>query len=244
MTKVEWSAFKSFVNSRSAPINYLDMGTYYWLVASDINFCLECILDKTPSDVTDRDDFVNNYAPTANLKRNDGDGDALARFKIAPTGWTYQAFCFEFEIGKYNSLYCKDVSGSNISGVTYKIYDGSNAEITDSGSEGNAVKTVVTFEPAWDYCIVSGRIDQLSTAISDIRMWTIGVPDIPEANGGSKVFVNGLNLKFVDDLVTEGRAPKRLNYSATYHTNKLQFTFKHDTSTAHRCMVIIDLYKE
>ena len=241
--KVSWTILKNFFTTRYAPLNYVEFESYYWLKADDISFSLECELDKSASDTTDLDDFEDNYKASANTKRNDGDGDLLARFKIAPTGWTYQAFCFEFEIGKYNSLYCKDVSGSNISGITYKIYDGSNAEITDSGSEGNAVKTVVTFEPAWDYCIVAGRIDQLSTATSDIRMWTIGVPDVPEAYGGSKAFVNGLNLKFVDDLVTEGRAPKRLNYSATYHTNKLQFTFKHDTSTAHRCMVIIDLYK-
>ena len=241
--KVSWTILKDFFTTRYVPLNYVEFESYYWLKADDINFSLECELDKNQSDTTDLDDFEDNYKSSANIKRNDGDGDALARFKIAPTGWIYQAFCFEFEIGKYNSLYCKDVSGSNISGITYKIYDGSNVEITNSGSEGNAVKTVVTFEPAWDYCIVSGRIDQLSIATSDIRMWTIGVPDIPEAYGGSKTFVNGLNLKFVDDLVTEGRAPKRLNYSATYHTNKLQFTFKHDTSTAHRCMVIIDLYK-
>jgi len=236
----EWSSFKNIISNLGVRIiHYEYQGNYYiYLVHGAVH--LYCIVTI---ESTDGEDFLNNYLPLSNLGASDDDGDLLVRHKIAPRGWIYQAFCFDFEIGKYNSLYCKDVSGNNISGITYKIYDGSNAEITDSGAEGNAVKTVVTFEPAWDYCIVSGRIDQLSTATSDIRMWTIGVPDVPEAYGGSKAFVNGLNLKFVDDLVTEGRAPKRLNYSATYHTNKLQFTFKHDTSTAHRCMVIIDLYK-
>lgn len=244
MRKAEWQIMKSFIDSRLALVNYLDLGSLYWVKATDYSFSLECEIDKNPSDTTDLNDFEENYMPIANARINDGDGDQLVRLKIAPRNWNYQALQFEASLGKYDSFYCKKQDGStDVPGFTYKIYDGSDNEITSSLFEANSVKTVITYEPTYDFCLVAGRVDQISIVASDCRLWVVAAPDIPEGLGGSKVFVNGINLRFFDSILTEGRSPKRLNYSATYHTNKLQFIFRHGTTFSQKVSVILDMYK-
>lgn len=237
----EWSSFKAIMGNLGVRVIHYEYQDNYYIYLVHGSLKIYCLV-KIVSD--DGDDFRNNYLSISNLGASDEDGDLLVRHKIAPRGWSYQALCFEVELGKYDSLYAKDKDGNNLGGFTYKIYDNSSVEITSGASEANSVKSVLTFEPAYDYCLVSGRLDQIASPSFDLRMWTIGVPDIAAEYGGSKVFINGINLRFIDEIVTEGRAPKRLDYSATYHTNKLQFTFNHPTSTAHKVMIILDLYKE
>lgn len=242
--KVSWTILKNFFTTRYAPLNYVEFESYYWLRADDVGFSLECELDKNPNDTTDLNDFETNYKPDANIRINDGDGDKLVRHKIAPRDWHYQALQFELQLGKYNSFYCKKSDGStDVPGFTYKIYNSSNTEITSALLESTSVKTVITYEPTFDYCLIAGRVDQISVITSDCRLWVIAAPDISEESGGSKVFVNGVNLTYFDSIITEGRSPKRLNYNATYHTNKLQFIFRHGLSLSHNVSFILDIYK-
>lgn len=64
---------------------------------------------------------------------------------------------------------------------------------------------------------------------SDVRMWSIIVPDVPANLGGSKVVINAANYKINQTInVDLTSARRRFNYNATYHTNKIRFIFKHD----------------
>lgn len=64
--KVSWELFKDFVSTRSLSIQWLDLGTKYWMKAFDGNFELECELSKSPSDVTDLEDFEDNFKDNGN----------------------------------------------------------------------------------------------------------------------------------------------------------------------------------
>lgn len=66
--KVEWSDFKSFVDSRKSCVHHVEFDNYYHIISFDANFQVECKLDKSPTDTTDLDDFENNYKASSNKK--------------------------------------------------------------------------------------------------------------------------------------------------------------------------------
>lgn len=66
MIEVSWSIFKSFVNSRSLSIQYLDVDGFYFLWAVDGLFYIQSRLEKNgDADVLE---FENSYKPLGNKK--------------------------------------------------------------------------------------------------------------------------------------------------------------------------------
>ena len=188
----------------------------------------------------------NNLSLTLNQPK-DSDDAMLVRPKAAKSGWTYHLTAPEFKTSELNSLYHKDISGTDLGACTVKYYDISNVELTTQGScDTDCVKTVFSFEPTWDYEIIGGTIKTFNDITVDMRTWVIAVPDIPAAYGGSKVMVQGVNLKYIDPnngIVADGRASKHMTYSATLHTNKLQVVIKHPAGTKEDIMVAFELYR-
>jgi hypothetical protein len=94
--------------------------------------------------------------------------------------------------------------------------------------------------------IIGGFLKQLSAPTDDIRLWVIGVPDVAEAYGGSKPFVVNINLKYIgleEGVRVDGRAPKYMSYSATYHTNKIRMMIRHPAGVKHKLCMIFELFK-
>lgn len=176
----------------------------------------------------------------------DIDGRSLIRPVAAKAGWTYFYCPIEFTTAKLNSLNSKKHDNTNRSGISYKIYDSNDAEITEVQNEVNAVKTVVDFEPTYDYEVIGGQLQQHTKPTTNVRVWVIAVPDVAEQYGGSKEIVGGANLKFIDStdkINADGRVSKYMTYNATNHTNKIRVILRHDAGIQHCAMLILEMFK-
>lgn len=181
----------------------------------------------------------------------DADGAAIVRNKAATKGWTYTVIPIELETSRRsNYLYSKLVDGTDRSGITLKTYNAQDEEVTTDGLANinwtTICKTVIDFEPTYDYEVIGGYIRTINDISADIRLWIVAVPDISAENGGSKEMVGGLNLNFMKPenvFNVDGRASKYLTYSATYHTNKLRFILKYPAGTNERITINIEHYR-
>lgn len=177
------------------------------------------------------------------LDQRDTDGAILSRAKITQSGWSYQLIAWEVETAKNNGITAKDHNNLDINYFTYKMYDSNGAVTT---TDADCTKTVVDFEPPFDYEIVGGSVYQKEQPTTNIHYHCIAVPDVPEAYGGTKVFIRNVDLSYVPaakGLDSDGRAPKRLAYSDTYHTNKLRFVLNHGAGVQHKFMQVIELFR-
>jgi len=168
--------------------------------------------------------------------------------KFSEIGWNYHKQGISFETSQLNSLYNKDDKGSDLSFATLKCYN-DLLETTESSNQAdadlNCVKTVILWEPTFDYELVQGSFHQGSVPSNNIYMYCIGVPQVA-APAGSKEFICCLNLKLIPALngfVADGRRPKRLNYNATYHTNEMKLILNHDAGYKHKASIAFEMYR-
>lgn len=199
--------------------------------------------DSGNNNITDVTSAINYLK---DIQVTDVDGRILQRPVAAKSGWTYFMCPIEFKTSDLDSVYAKKHDNTDRTTITYKIYDVNDAEITDSANEGNAVKTVLDFEAPHDYEIIGGDISQISTPASDIRLWVVAVPDIPEGSGGSKEMCGGVNFKFLPSfgkIRADGRVSKYMTYNATYHTNKLRLILRHSAGIQHDIMMVLETFK-
>jgi len=194
-------------------------------------------------------DAINHLKGYSQALPTDTDGSPIQRIKTTKTGWHYQPQWLEITTAKYSGgFYNKDYEGNDLGFVTYKIYDNTDTEITSGANEGNAVKTIVDWEPTHDYEIIATKLFQNSIPTTDVRLWAIGLPDVPYAYGGSRIFAEGgINLKHLSTgnaADTDGRSSKMLSYDATNHTNKFRLVIKHDAGVQHTMAMLWEIYKE
>lgn len=81
---LQWSDFKSIVNSKALSIQWIELSTMYRLAIYDGMLGYECRLEKNPSDSTDLNDFENNYKAKGNkplVTKNSPFGE-----KVLPNG--------------------------------------------------------------------------------------------------------------------------------------------------------------
>lgn len=251
-----WSDFKSQLD-KGLPYRYLELDSTYYIYAIDGGFNFECAIDKDGN--SDQTDFETNYKANAftTFAQFDTDGAQIVRNKAAKRGWTFCSLPIEFATSRLQSsnisgaddMYSQDSTGTTRSFITQKIYDNSGTEITTPGAlganYGNAVKTVIDFEPPYDFEIIGGDLRTLNTISSDIRLWIIAVPDIAAPNG-SKEMGGGINLRYLapgNVWSVDGRVTKFAAYSATYHTNKIRLIFKYPAGTYENLQIIIQLYR-
>jgi len=175
---------------------------------------------------------------------SDSDGAPMSRLKMFKTSVSVRFHFIDLILSKIGGLYHKKLNGDDMEWCTYKIYDASDVEITSALDELNAVKTVVDWEPpSINYEIIGGAFYQNSVPSDDIYVWTIGVPDVSEAYGGSIAFATSANLKNMGSglaFVIDGRVPKQMTYSASTHSSKLRFVFKHSAGDQHKASLRID----
>lgn len=187
------------------------------------------------------------WLKNSDSKPLDADGSPFSRIKAAPSGWSYQMCGFEFESSKLNSIIETGYDGTEEGFTTIKFYDSNDVELTTQVEiDLSCVRTEIHWEPTFDYEMIGGELRHLTQPISDIRLWVMAVPDIPEGSGGSKLFVNGINLRYIgadDQVKADGRASKRLTYNATYHTNKLCLRFRHAAGVKHKMMMVFEFFR-
>ena len=202
--------------------------------------------DSGNTDIADTAEAIN-YLKNIDTSPRDSDGALLSRSKVTQTGWHYQLHGVEFESSNLDSEYSKDVSGTDFGFCELKFYDDEEAELTiQDDIDTDCVKTVLSWEPTHDIELIGGLFKQSEIPTTNIRMWCVGVPDVPTQYGGSKPFVANVNLKFLgteEGIRIDGRATKLLPYDATNHTNKMQFTFTHGAGVKHKMHIIFELFK-
>jgi hypothetical protein len=205
--------------------------------------------DSGTKDITNISDAINYLKNINKEVEIDDEGRQTVRRATAKKGWHYSAITAEIEtstLGTYN----KDYNGVDLGYVTVKLYKADNTEITDQTvADADCVKTVVTIKPDYDFEIIEGDIYHHTRPTDNIRLWTLaGIPELGAA--GTKVFVNGLNLKFMspdDHIESDGRSSKFMSKivpGIPYQGNQFQFILKHPAGCKHELMVLLECYKE
>jgi hypothetical protein len=202
--------------------------------------------------ISECEDFLRTANIDVNYNNKDTDGAQIMRIKAAKKGWSFWAIPVEITTSTIRgSQFCQTSDGVDIPWVTTKIYNDLNNEITTPGlldiNLGTCVKTVIDFEPTFDYEIVGGTLRVNSNPSADIRLWIVGAPDIPAAAGGSKEFASGINLKFLApdaSFEIDGRVTKFLTYNSTLHTGKMRIILKHPAGTQINTQVIMHIYRQ
>lgn len=246
---VTWPVLKSFVDAKALSIQWFDDGNTYFLKAIDGAFWMECELSKS-----NQNDYLAEFEATykvlGNQSFSDIDGIPFMRLKASKKGWSFWAVPIEITTSTLGTVYCKDSTGTDVPGITCKIYNNSDVEITTPGlldvNLSTCVKTVVDFEPSFDYEMIGGALLINSNPATDIRMWIIGAPDIPAIYGGSKEFASGINLKFIapdSSFEIDGRVTKYVTYNASTHTGKLRIVLKHNAGTQVNMQFVIHTYR-
>ncbi len=195
--------------------------------------------------------YMNYLNDTSNYNNRDTDGALVTRNKAAKKGWSFWAVPVEITTSTLSgSIFSQTSDGTNIPWVNCKIYDANNAEITTAGvlnvNLNTCVKTVLDFEPTFDFEIIGGALRINSNPSTDVRLWIVGAPDIPAQYGGSKEFASGINLKFLapdSSFEVDGRVTKFLTYNATTHQGKLRLILKHPAGTQVNLQLVVHLYR-
>lgn len=266
MINVSWSTLRDFAVAKSLSIQYVDADGNYYLAAIDAAFRLDCVLNKTQN-VDEVAEFEATYKTNGNrtltqkMLLDDGNGNVanqldtdnalIVRIKAAKRGWSFWAVPIEITTSTIGgSMYAKDSAGVDIPGITCKIYDSNNEEITTPGALNvnlaGCVKTVLDFEPAFDFEMIGGALRINSNPSQDVRLWVIGAPDIPAQFGGSKEFASGINLKFLapdSSFEIDGRVSKYVTYSAVTHSGKLRVLLKHPAGLNLNLQFVIHTYR-
>lgn len=260
-----WTQWKAVYAVKGLPLQYDDDGIIYtiWTYdANEVHICQiwkgtmpDSILDAYPQATNDADktDFETSYKPLGNttLSQIDTDGAQIVRIKAAKKGWSFWALPIEITTSTLlGSVYAKDIAGTDVPGITCKIYDASNAEITTAGllniNLNTCIKTVLDYEAAFDYEMIGGSLRINSNPTQDIRLWIVGAPDIPAMYGGSKEFASGVNLKFLapdSSFEIDGRVTKYVTYNATTHQGKLRVILKHPAGLQVNMQIVIQAYR-
>lgn len=250
MLQIPWSVFREVISSSGAKFRQIETSSMYYLFTINPANAMSCMLPKDSG--SEQTDFEANFKALADTGTTqlDTDGAAIVRNKAAKTGWTYCSLPFEFETARLSdTLYSKDSAGNSRTFITMKAYDINDVEVTTPGllnaNYASIVKTVIDFEPPYDFEIIGGILRTLSTINVDLRLWIIAVPDIP-APTGSKEMGGGINLRYLapgNEFAVDGRVTKFASYNAVYHTNKIRMVFKYPAGTNESLQVVVEMYK-
>lgn len=172
----------------------------------------------------------------------DSDGAQITRVKTTQTGWHYEPQWVELTTATLNGFYFKDKAGSDLAGITFKLYDANNVETNDGAL---AVKTVLLWQPPFDIEIFGVRIYQAQAPTQDVRFWITAAPHIPSNYGGDIRFTNGgHNLKLLPEYVQlDGKTAKRVNHDPVYASNRFEVIVKHPAGYAHNFGFMVEMYR-
>ncbi len=252
-----YAKLKALILSKGLAWQNVDLGDRYQVFAVEAGIQYECVIYKAPivvggldaeAEQANQTDFETNYKNTANqrLEQIDSDGAIMSRTKVAPSGWSFQLHGIEMLTSTLDSVVNCDFMGLPLGDSTILLYDAEGVLITDQTvADTDCVRTVIDFEPKYDYYVVGGAIKLLAPAERDIRAYVVGAPDIPAQFGGSKIFIQHVNLRYTqgEGIHADGRAAKFVQYNAQLHTNKLRFMFTHDPGYKLNMALFLEFFK-
>lgn len=178
----------------------------------------------------------------------DANGRTIVRTAATLAGWHYMAQFFKLETSTGN-LVCKDSSGNDISSDFHVKRIDSNGAITTDKTQ--AVKTIFTWKPDYDYEIISGNIKQKTKAAQELLLHVTGGMYNEASNfdvipGASGSFVQSMDLSFFEETKTDGRASKYMHKTtegAPFSTNRFQYTFEHPAGFEHEVLISVEIFK-
>ncbi len=255
--QVPYEKLKALILSKGLAWQNVDLGDRYQVFAVEAGIQYESVIYKAPITVGGLDaevelanqtDFENNYKTTSNqrLEQIDSDGAIMSRQKVAPSGWSFQLHGIEMETSVVGSVINNDYLERPIGDSIVTLYNADGEVITEqSAADTDCVRTVMDFEPPYDYYVVGGAIKLIAEADRDIRVYVVGAPDVPAQLGGSKIFIQHVNLRFTrgEGIHADGRAAKFVAYNPAYHTNKLRFLFTHAAGYKIKLALFLEFFK-
>lgn len=261
-----WTEWKAVYAVKGLPFQYDDDGVIYTIWTYDGSEVHTCQIWKgtVPDSITgsyaqatndtDKANFEAAFKSLGNttLSQIDTDGAQIVRIKAAKRGWSFWSVPIEIVTSTLGAtLFCQDSLGVAIPWITAKIYDGSDVEITTAGllnaNLNTCVKTVIDFEPPFNFEIIGGSLRINSNPSQDVRLWIVAAPDIPVGSGGSKEFGSGINLKFLaadNSWDIDGRVAKAVTYDPIYHSGKIRILLKHPAGLQVNLMFVVQLFRQ
>jgi len=146
-----------------------------------------------------------------------------------------------------------------------------NYKLDQRDSDGAPLARMKAAPTGWSYQlrgleITTGKVggdlvnrDHNKTPLTDVTVYCYdatgalvtdpsnnSVPDYPPAYGGTKIFIQDINFKYLQNekVNADGRAAKALLYNnPAPHTNKMRFIFHHGAGVQMVCSVWLELYK-
>lgn len=252
MDTLPWISYKTFLSTRFLRSTYIALEVGYLVWTTENGKTVQCVV----AEASDISEFEASYKPsilnTLQTSQLDTDGATIVRNKAAKAGWTFCSLPMEFETSRLSDcMYAKDSAGINRTFITLKAYDGNNNEVTTPGElDANLAtieKTVIDFEPPYDFEIIGGDLRTLTAIAVDMRLWIIAVPDIPANMGGSKEMGGGINLRYLNPnnvWSVDGRVTKYATYNASLHTNKIRMILKYPPGANESLLMVVQLYKQ
>lgn len=240
-----WTGWKAVQTAKGGIHQYDDNGTVYTIWFYDGPEAHICNIWKStvPNNVVsggysqnqnnaDKTDFETNFKSTGNalLVPHALDGRPNIRTTTASKTHNFNLKVFSFVPGDHTKLINKAADFTDAGDVTMICYD-VNGNVTTNQS--SAVKTVLDWEPTYNYEIIGGWMDIPSGIAGGTQgQWyfqVVGVPDVPSYMGGTIPFIypTDMALIYSAQIVSNGRASQYLTYNATYHTNKLRWIMRH-----------------
>ena len=198
----------------------------------------------------------------------DPEGRAYNREVITLPEFHYSPRSLDFYTCKYNSLYNRShycgVSGNDatidgsvdLGDGVMKFYDATNTLLVKGAEESNeefqirltagCVKTVVEFEPTFDYDVVGAKLQVRNSPTDRAYFWFVAAPDVPAEYGGNVVFMGGgMNLHFFSEVETfycDAKTVSHVVHDAVYHSGKLAAIVKHNVGVQIGIQLILKFY--
>jgi hypothetical protein len=140
------------------------------------------------------------------------------------------------------------ITWSDYGDVTVRLFKADDSEITVEVDEVLAVKTILDFEPPYNYEIIGGFLDipsDLKDGTTDAWFISaVGVPDYPPEYFGQIDFISEVNIEAVTAarVTSDGRAISYLpyNHGGMPHTNLLRFVIRHPVGVKKRFQLYIE----
>lgn len=186
----------------------------------------------------------------------DADNAPLSRIKTASLGMTFQYNCIHYHTSVKDSLVHNDILNNPLnqcSSKYYKLVNGTETEITGDDLnqiflDANCMRTDLFWELPQDEELIGAKVRACDSIDGNdyLYLWVRGVPDVTYQYGGCKDLIINLNFRCVparNPVVLDGRTVKRLNYNATYHTNKFWIVLRHNVGFKVGIQLEVEYYK-
>jgi hypothetical protein len=236
-----WSQIKSFFSgNRGSNLNYVDMGTYYYLWLCFRN--QKIYLPNLEKSSTDGVDFETNFKSSCNVP------EALeSRIRTCKYGRKQHCRFITLTTADQNNYDNTNYLDIDYADVTYTMFDASK-NVTTNNAE--AKETWIDWMPPYSYEVRGGSVYIPETLPGDLNLWEIhvvGAPDIPKEYGGSLEFLANPRIKWNMGHKIECNSeldPADVIYYPGIPANKIRFIFKHPVAAQVEFQIHLNLYKD